>query len=262
MIEKKPPEWGNDSLSVFFKDAEYNNRVTALNLPAEYDLLQSVHTLFKKFEDLIAKDTREEFLVPRFLMVRTHSSYLAGLRLAMSGQVSEAFSVLRSAVECAWYALHIAKDPKGTERAEIWFRRNENAVAKSRCKSEFSITKVRQTHEDLDPNSVADLHKLYENLIDFGAHPNQFGVMMAMRKSGDARQLDFSVGILHAEPLPIALALKMAVGVALGALKTFQLVFPERFTIIGIDVEIQKLIGDANSIFKAYAKDKSGDRTG
>jgi hypothetical protein len=262
MIEKKPPEWGNDSLSVFFKDAEYNNRVTALNLPAEYDLLQSVHTVFKKFEDLIAKDTREEFLVPRFLMVRTHSSYLAGLRLAMSGQVSEAFSVLRSVVECAWYALHIAKDPKGTERAEIWLRRNENAVAKSRCKSEFSITKVRQTHEDLDPNTVADLHKLYENLIDFGAHPNQFGVMMAMRKSGDDRQLDFSVGILHAEPLPIALALKMAVGVALGALKTFQLVFPERFTIIGIDVEIQKLIGDANSIFKAYAKDKSGGRTG
>ena len=110
---EEPPEWGNDPLSGFFRDAEYNARVTAVKLPAVYELLQRVHTLFRKFKDLIAKDSREEFVVPRFLMVRTHSSCLAGLRLAMSGQVSEAFAVLRSGVECTWYALHIAKDPKG-----------------------------------------------------------------------------------------------------------------------------------------------------
>ena len=239
MTEKKPPEWGNDPLSGFFRDAEYNTRVTALNLPAVYELLQRVHTLFKKFEDLIAKDSREEFLVPRFLMVRTHSAWLAGFRLAMSGQVSEAFAVLRSGVECTWDALHIAKDPKGTQRAEIWSRRNEDTIAKSRCKSEFTVTKLRQTHEALDPDTAADLHKIYEDLIDFGAHPNQFGVMMAMRKSGDDAQIDFSVGILHAEPLPMVLALRMAVGVALGALKTFQLVFPDRFMLTGIDMEVQ-----------------------
>jgi hypothetical protein len=257
MTEKKPSEWGNDLLSVFFKDAEYNNRVTALNLPAVYELLQRVHTLFKQFEDVIEKDTREEFLLPRFLIVRTHSSYLAGLRLAMSGQVSEAFPVLRSAVECTWYALHIAKDPKGTERSEIWLRRNEDAVAKSRCKSEFTVTKLRQTHEGLDPSAARDMHRIYEDLIDFGAHPNQFGVMMAMRKSRDGKRVDFGVGILHAERLGIVLALRMAVGVAVGALKAFQLVFPERFTIAGIDVEIEKLIEDANSVFKSYAsKDK------
>jgi hypothetical protein len=259
MIEKKPPEWGNDPLSVFFKDAEYNNRVSALNLSAVYELLQRVHRLFKQFEELIEKDSRQEFLVPRFLMVRTHSSYLAGLRLAMSGQVSEAFSVLRSGVECTWYALHIAKDPEGSERAKIWLRRNEDGVAKLRCKSEFTVTKLRQTHEASDPQTAADFHRIYEELIDFGAHPNQFGVMLPMRKAGNHREIDFSVGILHAEPLHIVLGLRMAVGVALGALKTFQLIFPERFTITGIDVEIQNLIAHANSVFKAYAtKDKSG----
>jgi hypothetical protein len=181
----------------------------------------------------------------------------------MSGQISEAFSVLRSAVECAWYALHIAKDPKGTERGEIWLRRNENAVAKSRCRSEFTVKNLRQTHEELDPKTVADLHKIYEDLIDYGAHPNQFGVLMAMRKSATDAQTDFSVGILDAEHLHIALALKMAVGVALGALKTFQLVFPERFTITGIDIEIQTLIVRANAVFKTYAtKHKNGGRTG
>jgi len=81
------------------------------------------------------------------------------------------------------------------------------------------------------------------------AHPNQFGVLAAMRKSGDDT---FSVGILHAEPLRIVLALRMAVGVAIGALKTFQLVFPERFTIAGIDLKIEKLIEEANALFKSY----------
>lgn len=263
MTEKKPPEWGNDQLSVFFKDAEYNNRVTALNLPSVYELLQRVHILFKQFEEVIEKDNREEFLVPRFLMVRTHSSFLAGLRLAMSGQVSEAFPVLRSAVECTWYSLHIAKDPNGTERAEMWLRRNEDAVSKSRCKSEFTVAKLRQTHDALDPNTAKDLHEIYEDLIDFGAHPNQFGVMTAMRKSGGEKQIDFSVGILHAEPLTIVLGLRMAVGVAIGALKTFQLVFPERFAIAGIDLEIQKLIREASILFKSYApKENRVGRTG
>jgi hypothetical protein len=262
MTEKKAPEWGNDPLSVFFKDAEYNNRITALNLPKVYELLQRVHNLFKEFEDVIGNDTREEFLVPRFLMVRTHFSYLAGLRLAMSGQVSEAFPILRSAVECTWYALHIAKDPKGTERSEIWLRRNEDAVAKSRCKSEFTITKLRQTHEAFDTSTAKDLHRIYEDLIDFGAHPNQFGVMMAMRKSGDGKRLDFGVGILHAERLRIVLALRMAVGVALGAFKAFELVFPERFSIASIDMEIEKLIEDANTLFKSYAPtNERRDRT-
>lgn len=141
MTEKKPPEWGNDPLSVFFKHAEYNDRVTALNCPKVYDLLGRVHALFKRFEEAIEKDNRQEFLVARFLMVRSYSSFLGALRLAMSGQVPEAHSVLRSGVECAWYALHIAKDPKGTERCEIWLRRNEDEAAKSRCKSEFTVAK-------------------------------------------------------------------------------------------------------------------------
>jgi hypothetical protein len=252
MTEKKPPGWGYDQLAIFFKDAEYNERVTALNFPAVYDLLGRVHALFKRFGEAIEKDNRGEFLVPRILMVRSHSSLLAGIRLAMSGQVLEAFPVLRSAVEYTWYALHIAKDPKGTERAEIWLRRNEDDAAKSRCKSEFTVAKVRQTHEALDANTAKGLHGIYEDLIDFGAHPNPFGVMTAMRKSAADGQVDFSVGILHAEPLAILFALRLAVGVAIRALQTFRRVFPERFTLTGTDLEIEKLISETNALFKSY----------
>jgi hypothetical protein len=182
----------------------------------------------------------------------------------MSGQVSEAFPVLRSAIESTWYALHIAKDPKGTERSEIWLRRNENEGAKTKCKSEFTVAKVKQTHEALDANTAKELHGIYENLIDFGAHPNQFGVMTSMKKRSESdKQIDFSVGVLYPEPLPVLFALRMAVAVAIGTLKTFQLVFPERFTLAGIDLEIEKLIAEANALFKSYApKVKNAGPTG
>ena len=39
MTEKKPPDWGNDPLSAFFRDAEYNDRVIALRFQDVYDLL-------------------------------------------------------------------------------------------------------------------------------------------------------------------------------------------------------------------------------
>src|SRR5271157_2360880 len=109
MIEQNPPPWDKDPLSTFLADAEFNGRVTALNLAPLYDMLRRVDGLFRRVEEAIESDDRDELLVSRFLMVRTHSSFLAGIRLAMSGQVSESFPVLRAAVEQAWYALHIAK---------------------------------------------------------------------------------------------------------------------------------------------------------
>lgn len=253
MADNKPLEWGNDLLSAFFKDAEHNARVTAQSFPEVYDLLSRVHALLKRFDEMIEKDNREEFLVARFLMLRSRSSFLAAVRLAMSGQISEVFPVLRPAIESTWYALHIAKDPKGTERTQIWLRRNDGATAKKRCKTEFMVAKVRETHETLDANTAKGLRRVYENLIDFGAHPNPLGVMISMRKSESDKRGDFRVGRLHAEDLVILFALRMAVQVAIYALKTFQLVFPERFTLAKIDLEIEKLTAEAAALFKSYA---------
>ena len=92
---------------------------------------------------------------------------------------------------------------------------------------------------------------MYETLIDFGAHPNQLSVMTALVKAEETdNQVTYDVGILQCESLSVRFALRMAVATAIGALKTFQLVFPERFTIAGLDLEIKKLIPQANALFK------------
>ena len=178
----------------------------------------------------------------------------------MSGQASESFPILRSVVEYAWYALHIAKDPGtkrsktddsdplGPDRGTIWLCRNDDAEAKKRCRNEFTVRKVRQTHEEQEAADARELHKVYETLIDCGAHPNPFGVMTALSKIETDNQIDYSVDILNPKREPALHALKMAVTTAIGALKTFQLVFPKRFTDAGLDLEIEKLILQANAL--------------
>lgn len=187
-------------------------------------------------------------------MIRVHSSLLASMRLAMSGQALEAYVVLRSAIEQAWYALHIAKDPCPPELSTVWLTRNDDDTTRSKCKAEFLIARVRATHESLDLETARGLRHLYETVIDVGAHPNPLGVLAALNISEHASEKTYQVGILAPEPILVLSALHATVAVGVGALKVFQLVFPERFEIMGIDQEIKSLVGGLNSVFKPFVK--------
>ncbi len=250
MSEQIPPPWGDDPLSKFFSEAEHNDRVTSLRFIKIYALLRRVHATFLRVGEAIEKDNRDELLVSRFLIIRTHSAFLAAIRLAMSGQIPETYPVLRLAIEQAWYALHIANHP---ERATIWLCRNDNEVSREKCKDEFKIGNVRSTHESLDPSTAAKMQALYGEVIDLGAHPNQLSVMSAMSRREIEKEIYLGVGILQPEPAPMILALKRAVEVAVGALKIFYLIFPERFKLMGIDAETEALVKELNTIFIVYA---------
>lgn len=254
MPEQKPPPWGDDPLSTFFSQAEYNERVSAFNLPTIYTLLQRLHAAFQRAEETVEKDSRDEFLVTRFLMVRTHAAFLAAIRLAMSGQWFESYPVLRAVIEQAWYALHIAKDPQPPNRVKVWLCRNDDEASKSKCKSEFTVVNVRSTHESLDSVTAKQLHELYETMIDFGAHPNPRGVLTAMNRSEAENEVRYRVGILFVDPILLVATLRWAVAVAVGALKIFQLIFPERFKLMGLDEEIKALVNELNSVFKPYVQ--------
>src|SRR5262249_21010543 len=130
--------------------------------------------------------------------------------------------------------------------------RNDSDGDKKACKFEFTIANVRSTHERFDAATAKVLHQLYEMLIDYGAHPNPSGVLTALSKSETSDQAKFKVGILFPEQLTMVFALKLAVAVALGALKVFQLIYPERFTIAGLDLEIEELTKGLDSVFRNY----------
>ncbi len=251
MVQMQLPAWDDDPLSSFFRDAEFNNRASSINFSSMYALLKRVHAVFQFVQAAMEKDNREELVVPRFLMIRAWSSFLAAVRLSMSGQLSEASVVLRVAIEQGWYALHIAKDPRPPERSKVWLRRNEDEAAKKSCKKEFTVANVRATHRSLDSAGAKVMGQLYERTIDFGAHPNQMGLFISMRRA--EQPLTYKVGILHPEAFAIVATVKMAVEVAIGTLKVFQLIFPQRFQIMSIDLKIEEIIRELQSVFEPYA---------
>ena len=250
--EKQVSPWGQDELSTLFQTAEYNDRVTSLKFPTVYSLLQGIDAAFRQIEETVEKDSRQELLIPRLLIARTHSSFFASIRLSMSGQVPEACAVLRAGIEQAWYCLHIAKDPNPPERVTVWLRRNDDEPSMSKCKSEFKIRNVHSTHQTFDSVTAKQLHELYEWMIDLGAHPNPKGVLTSMTLSETEEETTCQVGLLAPKDLTVLFALKTAVEVAIGMFKVYQLIFPERFKIMGLDEEIEALIGELNRVSKAY----------
>jgi len=250
--QDEPAPWSNDDLATLLSMAEFNTRAGSHNVPEIYALLERLHRAFVLAREAVEKDDRQELLIPRLLLVRAYASFLASSRLSLGGQLLETYVVLRAEIEQAWYALHIAKDAAPPTRAEVWLRRNEDPTALGRCKNEFSVRNVRTTHEAVDEGTARDLHALYERLIDFGGHPNQFGLLSGLTKSEAEKATTYHVPVLCADALPLATTLHAVVAVAVGALKVFQMIFPTRFQLVGLDTEIPGLVTKLNTLFKRY----------
>jgi hypothetical protein len=221
----------------------------AVNAADLYTLLQHVHGTFEQVAAVTEKENNEHLIPTRLLMARAHAAWLAAVRLGMSGQVVETYPLVRVIVENAWYALHLAKDPAPPSRAEVWLRRSEDDAAEKRCATEFSIRNVRTTHALLDTANEAALYEVYKWTIAFGGHPNERGVLSATAWTDTGATYAYAVSQLTDKPVLIAAALKAGIEAAIGALRTFRLVFPERFAIVGLDRDVERLVDEHNAVF-------------
>ena len=73
------------------------------------------------------------------------------------------------------------------------------------------------------------MRSLYEIVIDFGAHPNQLGVLNSMQRVETSEQVDYRVGILFPQELRVMMGVRLAVAVGVGVLNAYRVLFPERF---------------------------------
>lgn len=231
----KPKGWGKDALSEFIEISRENDHATFARMPDEYGVLVKVDTCFSRITENL---TNNERLVCSVLLLRCHSSYRAACRLAISGQVTEGFPVLRSCLETSMYCLHIAKNP-GTD--EIWLRRHENVDSIKKCKSEFKVANVMRTWEKEDPSMASIARGLYERTIDFGGHPNEKSVTSGLIIEETERATTFWSLYLSGNPLHIAHAMKTCAQIGLAALYATRLVFRERFDILDITDELDEL---------------------
>lgn len=210
----QPPPWGDDWLSCFFRDSEYNSRLSAAIFPKVFDLLRQINEQFLQIHAI--PEVRGDLTATRFLIGRSHSSFLAAVRLATGAQVPECCALARTIVEQAWYALHIARDPAPPNRMKIWFERNENDAAQQLCKREFTVKNVRTTHESVDAETAKAMKLIYDTTIETGGHPNAWS-MVGTTMSPTPKGLNVGLSILTPDRVPQLFALRTALNAAVGA---------------------------------------------
>lgn len=83
--------------------------------------------------------------------------------------------------------------------------------------------------------------ELYDRTIDYGAHPNAWALLTNLRQKKEGNKIKFELNYLTGNSPALGFCLKTSAEVGVCSLMIFKLVFKERFDILGISEELQKL---------------------
>jgi hypothetical protein len=231
-----PPGWGKDYLSRFLEVAHYNNKAASVNLKPVLDHLAGVCDLFD--QACSALTNMQTFFAQHFL-IDAFSCYLAGVRLATSGQIRPTYMVLRGCLESSLYGLHIAQDEHTA--GVTWINRHVDEVTLKAMKNEFSVANVQKTLASVDHETAEVGAMLYQRTIDYGGHPNPYSILTITSQKEEADKTTYSQDVLSRDCPATRLCLKTTAETGLCALHVFRNVWPQRFDILGITERLKEL---------------------
>jgi hypothetical protein len=218
-----PPGWGSDPLSSFFELARGHAFGSFHNLKREYGAIRAIDIAFLALIDGWF-DPENVFAAP--LAVRAFASFRAASQLALSGQLSEAYMVMRGCLEHALYANYMDAIPHSWP---IWSKRDDDEAARKLCAKTFSARNLFEALRNRTKPLGDMAGALYERAIEFGAHPNEMAVGSTMEwKDAKDGGHTFEYSFLSGDGLPLRLCLKSVAQTGLIVLDILCLVFPAR----------------------------------
>jgi hypothetical protein len=236
--QQKPANWGTDCLSQFIDDAVINTYSTFLNLKLEYNILNRIHIIYKIIADSLkindVKNISEWF--SSFFLIRSHSAYLAAVRLSLSAQVPESYMVLRGCLENALYGIYFSRNQ---ELSKIWLQRHKSEEFKKRVRNEFTSGKLLKFLESIDKDNYIIASELYDKTIDCGAHPNPRSLFQTMDigKENDSVSIDYFI----TNTIPMQLCLKSCAQIGICSIDIFRNVYNKIFDSLGITAKLLPL---------------------
>ncbi|MGA9364560.1 MAG: hypothetical protein WBW16_09355 [Bacteroidota bacterium] len=224
-----------DPLDKFLSHAESKLSETKRAFPQEFSRLNAIDSTYLRIQQNL--DNTHDW-IPGLLFLRTHASWRAAVRLELSGQLPESYTVLRATVESALYGIYLARN-----RTSIptWLHRNDNEQSKQKVREEFTVGALMQTlrADDQPTHAVAD--RLYQQAIDMGAHPNQLAVTSNLRMDTVDTKTLLRLAYLSGDPLAIAACQKANAQVGVCCLRIFRNVYKQRFDLLGITQDLSTL---------------------
>ena len=234
-----PPGWGTDELTNYFDFARGNSFANFENLKSDYDELSKIDAVFEE----VVKNLNHTGFSALFVF-QAHSAFRGALYLLLGGQVAETYTCLRLSLENALYGFYFFKNPSSLQ---TWMRRQENDNTKKKVRKVFQIRggphSLLATLKNSDKNLGDAIEILYEHSIDFGAHPNQYGLRQRTTATKvDEENINLEMNYLLRGDSPASrIAFDFAANVGMGVLSVFRLVYVDRFNILGITQKMEVL---------------------
>jgi hypothetical protein len=233
-----PPDWGNDEITKFIDAAQANSHAIFFRLKPVFQKLIDIDSSFRKF--LGSLDHTEHWF-PSLFGFRSHSNFLAAVRLSISGQVPETYLSLRSSLENALYGYRISKDQS---LAETWRQRHNGKQQNTKIREAFKPGLLFRTLAAADADEAKTARLLYDRCIDYGAHPNKRALVQMLKTIRADGMIRFDTEYLGEDSLPLRLALKSTAQIGVCVLGIFRLIYTERFDLIGLTEVIDQLRKD------------------
>jgi hypothetical protein len=230
-----PPRWGEDSLSEYLTAYRSNQFATFANKGQPMKDLIFIDSLFERF---LKGAINPRPFYPMTFMLRAHSAYRAGVGAVMGGQLYESQTLLRLCLEHAAYGFYIGADK---DRMERWLRRGDSDANRKAVKKEFHNDKIKPYIKDAAPVLLDHYDHLYNQLMEFGAHPNEQGYSLNSSITKIDGDVHFDAIYLQENGAPLDLAIKTAAQVGLWPLFVMQLLYPERYELLGIRADLDEL---------------------
>jgi hypothetical protein len=229
--KQRPAGWQDASLFSFVEDSWSNALATFNAMPEQVERLKMIDNMFTRF----SRDglTNPSNYFAALLFIRAHTAFRVAAGLALATPI-ESYSVIRSSLEYAGYALLCHKEP---DMAEVWIRRDEGVESLARVRREFTQAKVRDAIKSFDHRVAERYQYLYKETISWGAHPNEKALTTSLKivddPVGKVKTLQIIMlphgGNIH------KLALRRCAQVGLCVLEIFALIYRERFQLLGIE---------------------------
>ena len=236
----QPATWGHDTLSEFMAAAHQNRLATFVNKPELYRRLSAIDECFHRIGSgwtMPASDSSRFIAV--LLFGRAVGAYRAACESALAGQAVDSFVMVRSMLEASAYSLHIERN---AELAEVWLRRHDDEAAKGAMLKSFSMAKLVSTIRACDRDGADRFDRLYQDAIDFGAHPNEravTGSLTVTEEQGSNQR--YEQQLLHGDGLALEHALINVARAGVCSLEVLQCAFPARFELLGVRYRILEL---------------------
>jgi hypothetical protein len=152
-------------LAEFLNAAHRNEQQVIEQHPRIFALMDRLQ---QSFENLLGVPY-EGPVTPALLILTAQGYFLAGVRIALAGQIPSVFPVLRAGLECVLFGLIMTMD---SSKEQIWAERVKSKSAEEKCRKTFTASNGLRELVKLDPELHKGVETYYSMAIDSGAHPN------------------------------------------------------------------------------------------